>query len=209
VVIDSSVKQLFNIPKSLIDNFSSICDTVDWSAQELIRNDPLGSRTIRIPFGYRKDPEYELTEQIQRVQNHFFEEMNPWLKKKFSNRIFFKGEINYIFPSTVLLFHVDSAWFHEFSSRIHIPILTNDQTFWATSTELIHLPVGYVYEVNNRELHSYWNKGGTGRLHIVIDVMDQDIYNGAVSRKIDFNQLTTDTMPTSPEKIFNQNKWQL
>ena len=197
MLLDTNIKTLFSITHDLLEDFSTTCHSVDWARDEMTRTgDPLISRTIRIPFGYRKDPYQELTEQVVQVQQAFFNGIYPWLQNKFPNFVFYKGEINYLYPGMILPFHVDACWFHEHGSRIHIPVISNDEAVWITETDSGSMSVGTVYEVNNRVLHSFWNKGTTGRLHIVIDLIQKDVYQSAIDNGIDMNKFTVDPQLT-------------
>ena len=212
MMIDSAVQVLFDIPMAVIENFSKICETVDWATPEMTRSSGVAAeyaRTIRIPFGHRNKSHdiTELTTQVAQVQDCFFNEIEPWIRHKFPNQILYKGEINYLYPSIAYPFHVDVCWFHEHSSRIHIPILTNNKSHWATEQQLIHMPVGSVYEVNNRIVHSFWNNGVTGRLHIVIDVMPVKTYQHAVKNNIEMSTYTMEPVLIPADVIIKRNQW--
>jgi hypothetical protein len=70
------------------------------------------------------------------------------------------------------------------------------------------MPVGSVYEVNNRITHSFWNNGVTGRLHIVIDIMSPEIYQHAVKNNIVMNAYTIKPVLIPADIVIKRNKWQ-
>jgi hypothetical protein len=54
-------------------------------------------------------------------------------------------------------------------------------------------------------LHSFWNKGETARIHILLDLMKVETYNQAVNEGIDLNTLTIDAQVTDPKEILGEN----
>lgn len=56
----------------------------------------------------------------------------------------------------------------DFGPRIHIPLITNPSAMFVfKETGLVHLPVGKVYLVDTRQVHSFANFGETERLHLL------------------------------------------
>jgi hypothetical protein len=201
--IDHNIKKLGSVPNELIEQFANSISDVNWDLPEFKRNgDALPSRTVVIPFGNRPEPTQEQTDTVLHITTAV-KPITNWLSDCFPNSILFKGEINYISPKSIIPFHIDPCWFHENSSRIHIPITTNDQTFWMSGTKLYNMPLGNYYEVDNRVLHSFWNNGDTSRIHLVIDVMSKNIYDHAIATGIDVNQQNIDPLVTDPTEILD------
>jgi len=84
-------------------------------------------------------------------------------------------------------FHNDkNAWVQR-SHRVHVPIITHDQIFFLAET--IHQSVkenqvlrikskeGEVYEFNNGKGHAVRNTGNSSRVHLIIDWVENPIYN--------------------------------
>ena len=74
-------------------------------------------------------------------------------------------------PGTKLITHQDSP--DKF--RVHIPIETNDESFWIIDGEEFHMKPGKVYLVNTSLPHSVENKGDTNRIHLYGKVWARDI----------------------------------
>jgi hypothetical protein len=66
------------------------------------------------------------------------------------------------------------------------------------------MPVGHFYEVNNRVLHSFWNNGTTGRVHVVLDILDKNLYNQAIEQNIVIDSFTIDPTITEPKNILDE-----
>jgi hypothetical protein len=67
--------------------------------------------------------------------------------------------------------HVDTAnGTFEFSRRIHVPIITNENCIFNVGEESINMKVGEIWEMNNDKLsHSVVNDGDEDRIHLIID----------------------------------------
>ena len=205
MLIDTAVKSLGTVPQKLIDEFANVCQQVDWSHEDFGRGNNLtiGSKVVRIPYGVRQDPYQPDTPQVLMVRDAF-KKIDQWAHTQLSDKIFVKGEINYMFPNSILDFHYDPCWFHEHGSRIHIPIFTNPQCYWLQGKEKTFMPVGHLYEVNNRVLHSFWNNGTTGRVHVVLDILDKNLYNQAIEQNIVIDSFTIDPTITDPKNILDE-----
>ena len=68
--------------------------------------------------------------------------------------------------------HYDNGNFFRKSSRVHIPIVTNDETYFQVGDEVINMKVNQMWEICNHEmLHGTYNRGATDRIHLMIDWM--------------------------------------
>lgn len=70
-------------------------------------------------------------------------------------------------PRTNYSLHYDpDSW------RVHIPLLTNENSFMIVHGKLWHLPVGNAYLVKVKDHHCAMNAGNDDRIHIVFDWCD-------------------------------------
>lgn len=53
--------------------------------------------------------------------------------------------------------------------RIHVPIVTNEQTFFGIAGNIMHLNEGEIWEINNRKPHAVKNQGDSPRVHLILD----------------------------------------
>jgi hypothetical protein len=74
-------------------------------------------------------------------------------------------------PGTNLITHQDATD----KIRVHIPIVTNDQSTWIIDGEELHMEPGWAYLVNTSLPHSVVNKGTTNRVHLYGKVWVDDI----------------------------------
>ena len=65
--------------------------------------------------------------------------------------------------------HRDAAPAAQFPHKIHIPLFTNDETFFCFDSEKKHLEVGKAYEVNNNIHHWAENNGQSDRIHLIFE----------------------------------------
>lgn len=179
------------VPDDILVDLRAVTNTIDWSKSDFDRNDGTGlpTRVVRVPYGIRKDPHQDRTDDVVRVLEAF-EPANQWMKNTYPDYTFIKCEINWLFPGDMLPYHRDPNWWHEHSHRIHIPVTTNPDCFWLVEGRETHLDVGRHYEINNRRFHAMINRGTTPRLHLVFDLLENDRYQQALAQNIDINKIT-------------------
>lgn len=69
-----------------------------------------------------------------------------------------------MFPRSTYSFHHDpDSW------RVHIPLITNPDSFMVVHGKLWHMPVGNAYLMQVQHHHLALNAGETNRIHIVFD----------------------------------------
>jgi hypothetical protein len=68
--------------------------------------------------------------------------------------------------------HIDRSPAAQFPHKVHIPLTTNDETFFILNEDYINMEIGSIYEVNNRKLHSVINKGKTERIHLIFEIFE-------------------------------------
>lgn len=104
---------------------------------------------------------------------------------QFQGYQFIQGQISTLMPNEQTEWHIDHCWFHTHGNRLHIPIITNDgcEHLWENQTSY-HLEVGYLYELNNRVIHTARNRGNTLRTHIILDVIPEIHWQSAVKDKV-------------------------
>lgn len=90
-------------------------------------------------------------------------------------------DISYIPPGKRTKAHIDYAAMHQFARRLHIPIITNNSSRFVMldgdNIKNFYMEVGKVYEVNNQVIHLAANLGTEPRWHMIIDIIDKEIYN--------------------------------
>lgn len=74
-------------------------------------------------------------------------------------------------PGTKLITHQDSPD----KIRVHIPIYTNDDSFWIIQGIKFHMKPGWAYLVNTSLPHSVENNGKTNRVHLYGKVWTKDV----------------------------------
>lgn len=59
--------------------------------------------------------------------------------------------------------------------KIHVPIVTNPDTYFFVEGTRYHFPEGSAYEVNNSVRHAVVNGGATDRIHLIFEYLDADL----------------------------------
>jgi len=81
--------------------------------------------------------------------------------------------------------HVDIVGFSlVVCRRIHIPIQTNDDCFFTVGDDRRNLKLGEVWEINNdKKRHSVDNLGKTDRIHLIVDWVEESLFQKYDSEK--------------------------
>ena len=65
--------------------------------------------------------------------------------------------------------HIDEGYSLKRAHRIHVPIVSNDETEFRVGDTTLHMRVGEMWEINNRRIHAVRNGGSTARIHLIMD----------------------------------------
>lgn len=185
--LDRDIKEIAEIPCDILKELEISCSNVNWMQEEFGRKEIslVEGRLCIIPCLIAR-PE-QLTNSTDRLL--LWEKVTPIVKfidNLYPNYKMVRGEIVNLTPGKSLSPHIDIHWFHRESRRIHIPVVTNRDSFLTFENRKYHLEVGKVYEINNRIIHSGFNNGSTDRIHVILDMMPVDTFNNAVSKKQNF-----------------------
>lgn len=152
---------------------------INWRNECLTRHDGLNltgrSAVIFYDFlGIDKDLyRQELPETLIQVKEKTQSTLITDILTKFEGYVPVKGEISCCLPQSLQKFHIDPRVFHRYCKRIHIPLLTNIQSYLSIGYENYHLEVGKIYEFDNTSMHRSLNLGKTKRIHIILDIIDK------------------------------------
>lgn len=67
--------------------------------------------------------------------------------------------------------HVDSGYSLLNVHRIHIPVITNDDTVFSVGGAKTHMRAGEFWEIDNSQTHAVENNGADDRVHLIVDWM--------------------------------------
>jgi hypothetical protein len=85
--------------------------------------------------------------------------------------------------------HQDPKVLHRFCKRIHIPVVTNEESVLCVNGNEYHLPENTVWAFDNiTNLHWSKNSSSSTRIHFVFDVIDKDRLE-FISKHIDLDEL--------------------
>ena len=106
---------------------------------------------------------------VKYLKDNFFRVLEKELTKLFGKGDFFNLFFNTVKPDTGILPHTDFVQFEPATPRAHIPIVTNEDVFFMSNGEEIHMEMGYMYLFDNFKTHSVSNYSDKERIHLVID----------------------------------------
>ena len=72
--------------------------------------------------------------------------------------------------------HIDMAESLHYVHRCHIPIQTHQDVKFIIQGTNVQMGLGEVFEINNQALHSVLNNSPIDRIHILCDIMPNEIY---------------------------------
>jgi len=71
--------------------------------------------------------------------------------------------------------HRDKALYTHIIKRFHIPIITNDDTWFSVDDQHVNMKLGECWRVNNKLLHGVYNFGSTDRVHLMVDIIPEEL----------------------------------
>ena len=176
--MEQHLKIIADIDNLLLTDLVNEFLQVDWTNAEFDwpkeRKFFINGRLCEFPFIVvsKKTPPSETKQKLLDCAKPIVE----FLQSQRPNDIFIRGELAVLPPGAVLDKHIDPRWFHKHGHRLHIPVYTNDKAKLIFEDLEYHLPIGKIYEINNRVLHTAKNDGLENRLHLIFDVIDRDIW---------------------------------
>lgn len=114
--------------------------------------------------------EAELRPVLWMVADHFEEtQSGQQLIKENGMGYFIRASLVRLMAGCSIAEHRDMNFSLTHSHRVHLPIVTNGETWFSVGNESINMREGQVYEINNRRLHSVANNGTEDRVHLILD----------------------------------------
>lgn len=204
MLLDTDFRVLGEVPQSVRAGLADLAVRTDWQKKEFTSADPYYySRVVYVPYGIRRELPQEHTQDVRNILQQF-EPIDRWMHEKFPDHVFVKGEIACLLPGQEVIWHVDGSWWHQYSHRVHVPIVSNPSCFWCVEDREHYFDVGCYYEVNNRRYHSYCNRGDSIRLHLVFDVLPNATYQNALDQGIDISMVTKRTLGLNRQQFFER-----
>jgi hypothetical protein len=181
MLMDANYKFLGNI--NITDTVLKLQEEIkkiDWYSSDYRRLEPAlkEGKIIEFPYIVTHSPldqnEYRyLTQDLSK-------EIVDKVTELYPDCVFVRGEISALLPEVKILPHVDGRWFHEFSHRVHVPLLTNSRCMNVFEKEEVHFDTYSIFEINNRVVHHAYNQGTEPRVHLIFDLMPNHIFNKAI-----------------------------
>ena len=82
---------------------------------------------------------------------------------------FIRALLTRLGPGTEITQHIDDGYSLKRCHRIHVPLVTSQQTIFRVGETRLHMGEGEMWEINNRRLHAVTNGGDTARIHLIMD----------------------------------------
>ena len=178
---DPNVKFLSNVPEQILNILDKEIESWDFRNFNNFSNIPV--------FEIVKSIEYTGKNSEKTLDT--LKEVFQWFEKFFPGKIPIYANMLAIFPGQRYPIHIDSLELHSVSHRIHIPLITEDdsklwffkktQGTWASET--FHIARGGAWEMSNLTPHSAENLSDSWRVHFVVDFIDKELKN---SKNIEF-----------------------
>jgi hypothetical protein len=98
------------------------------------------------------------------------------LEEYYSGKII-RCEVIKLYANSQIYKHVDGGPILNYSRRVHIPLITNKEVTFTVMDNTIHMEEFGWYEINNQMPHSANNPSSQDRVHMIIDIMPDDMLN--------------------------------
>jgi hypothetical protein len=108
--------------------------------------------------------------------NNEIDDIYVYLEDMFSGRVI-RSEIVNLRANTDVRKHVDGGAVLHYARRCHVPIITNKDVYFTVNNNTVNMLEGTCYEINNSMPHSVSNKSNFDRVHIIIDIMPDNMLN--------------------------------
>jgi Aspartyl/Asparaginyl beta-hydroxylase len=182
------VKEILDIDASIIDNVVQSIEREffdKWKSRSRLDH---GTRVLKIiaPPPALDTLSEEDTIRINEIVNPIINALN--LK---DSEVINYAAVNLLPAGAPIYLHIDNIMIHILSRRIHVPLKTNPMArigFLTSPDALVtvHMKKGTVYEFNNEVPHAGVNNGTEDRWHLMMDVIDKDIYQSIQKIKYSF-----------------------
>jgi hypothetical protein len=78
--------------------------------------------------------------------------------------------------------HADWQEYLLVSRRNHIPVVTNANVHFTVGDETINMKTGEIWEINNSKVHGVVNDGEDDRVHLIIDIIPNELFEESDNR---------------------------
>lgn len=96
------------------------------------------------------------------------------LEQHYSGKVI-RCEIISMAAKTKVQTHIDGGALLHYSRRVHIPLITTKDVMFTVMDKSIHMEQGGWYEINNQMRHGVDNPSEFDRVHLIIDVLPDDM----------------------------------
>lgn len=110
------------------------------------------------------------SEQAKNELNNIFNELENY----YSGKVI-RCEIIKMKPYSDIGKHTDGGPILHYSRRVHIPLITHEEIMFCVMGNCINMKQGGWYEINNQLPHSVNNPTETNRIHMIIDILPDDM----------------------------------
>lgn len=167
------------VDTSKIEEYVNALTNEQWIEWDLRQNRyKVHSATESYPFmfsEYGEEPKtYNQDTETWKVVKPLIDKLEKFYNRKAGAIVLVKLK-----PRTNIIPHTDGGWFVD-THRIHIPIITHPNILFSLDGKRVHLKKGWIYELNNLVEHGVQNPTDIGRVHLMVDILPNQVLNTAV-----------------------------
>ena len=94
------------------------------------------------------------------------------LNDKFGEGSIYNIQFSLLSPQKKIKPHYDTGLMFSLSHRIHLPIVTNNESIFTIGDQEFKFKVNQLIEINNKKVHSVVNKSkDQSRIHLIVDYL--------------------------------------
>ena len=205
---------IINIQYCPDDLFQYLIDTFvsdDWNDEDLLtqeeaffhqsyRREAVTKYFNEQSFYYSKlPPSTALTEKIKPYTDYL-------LTTVFPNYSIFRCQVVCLHPGQNVFPHIDPRFYHRYGKRIHLPLVINDGSYHVHfdpndnyKINLSKMTAKMITDFDNITPHSAFNYGTGNRIHIICDIVQNDVIE-QLEQRLNGNPNATD--PKTVEEYY-------
>jgi hypothetical protein len=202
------IEQLQKMVSSFKEN-----DWTEWSFRQDVSLIHASTHTIRLRWLDVFSSTYQLEDSIDfpvlKNLYPYLESFFLYVEKKYEGKVC-RAILTKQNPYSVIPVHLDRDFTFTHTHRIHVPIFTNETTFFKCGTKTVNMKVGKTYEINNQLEHSVVNNGSDYKIHLIVDVIEnRHIGFDPIPDNVLFIHIpkTAGTSITQALDLLGRNKW--
>lgn len=201
--LEKPILELCKCPTDIYDYLKNYTQSIEWNNNDLLtKEEAFYDQSYRYEavtkffnensFYYSKlPPSHKITDDLKPYTDFLLTEVFP-------NYTIFRCQVVRLNPGQNVHPHIDPRYYHKYGKRIHLPLKVNNKSFHVHfrpedeyKMSFSKMTEGMITDFDNITPHSAFNYGNDERIHIITDIVKNDIVD-RLEKALDGNPNATD-----------------